>query len=118
MRPISVRSALAGGFRLPRLRHGQSLATSNEGMDLGMCPLRQADLGDRRHDQAPLEAAADPVVLGRLSDGHPFQRYLGTATTTPAWPRLLQISLAVVGQTATQHGGQRPSPLAGLVEVD
>ena len=74
----------------------QSLAAANRGMDLGMRPLRQADLGDRRHHHAPLQAAADPVVLGRLLDGHPLQRHLGAATATPARPRLLQIGLAVV----------------------
>ena len=39
-----------------------------------MCWLRQANLGHRRDPHAPLQAAADHLVLGGLSDGHSFQQ--------------------------------------------
>jgi hypothetical protein len=51
--------------------------------------LRQADLGDRRHHHAPLQTAADYLVLGGLSDGHPFQWHLRPATAAPARPGLV-----------------------------
>src|SRR6266480_3480371 len=34
----------------------------------------------RRNHHAPLQAAADRLVLGGLSDGHPLQWHLGSAT--------------------------------------
>ena len=81
--------------------------------------LRQADLGHGRHDHAPLQAAADHLVLGGLSDGDPFQRHLGAATATPTRSRLLQDGVAAVRQAAPQHGRRTGrSALAGLVEVD
>src|SRR5215213_4127728 len=91
-------------------RHGPRLST---GQALGMRPLRQADIGDCRHHYAPLQAAADPVVLDRLPDGHPFQRHLGAATATPARPRLLQIGLAVVCQTAAAWWPATVAPWPG-----
>ena len=80
--------------------------------------LRQADLGDRRHHHAPLQAAADHLVLGGLSDRHPFQWHLGPATATPARPRLLQIGLADLRQAAPQHGRSRPHPARRPGQVD
>jgi hypothetical protein len=103
-----VRSALAGGLCLPRPPPRQGPGTANQVVDLGMCRLRQTDLGDRRNPYAPLQAAADPVVLGGLSDGHPFQRHLGAATATPTRPRLLQDRPVAVRQAAPQHGGAQP----------
>src|SRR5271154_7433025 len=61
---------------------------------LGNAPAVATDFGDRRHDHAPFQAAADHLVLGGLSDGDPFQRHLGTATATPARSGLVQIGLA------------------------
>ena len=58
-------------------------------------------------DHAPLQAAADHVVLGSLSDGDPFKRHLGAATAAPACFGLVQIGLADGHQAAPQHGGRR-----------
>ena len=74
----------------------------------GMRRLRQADLGDRRHDHAPFQAAADDLVLGGLSDGNPFQRHLGAAAATPTRLGFVQIGLPDVCQTSPQHGSTRP----------
>ena len=80
--------------------------------------LRQADLGDRRHDHAPRQAAADYVVLGGLSDGDPFERHLGLqlqrqlalGSYKTAWLLCAKLRRSMV---APGRG-----PLAGLVEVD
>ena len=81
--------------------------------------LRQPDLGHRRDDHAPLQAAADRLVLGRLSDGHPLQRHLGAATATPARLRLLQDSAWLLcAKLRRSMVAPGRSPLAGLVEVD
>jgi hypothetical protein len=80
--------------------------------------LRQADLGDRRDDHAPFQAATDDLVLGGLSDGDPFQRVsalqlqhqLGLGSYRSAWLLCgkLRCSMVAPGR----------APLAGLVEVD
>ena len=80
--------------------------------------LRQTDIGHRLDDHAPLQAAADHLVLGRLSDGHPFQRHLGAATATPARLGLLSQRLVVVRQAAPQHGRARPQHARRLGRVD
>src|SRR5437879_9131092 len=48
--------------------------------------LQAADLGDRWHDHACQQAAADDVVLGGVSDGDALQRHLGAAAAEPAEP--------------------------------
>src|SRR5258706_14986864 len=69
---VSLCGALAAGLRLPRLRHEQSMGAANQTVDMGMRRVRSSDLGDRRDDHAPLQAAAYHLVLCRLSDGHPL----------------------------------------------
>ena len=113
MRPpasIPLRGALARRVCLPGLRQWQSVGAANQGLDLGVRRLRQTDLGDRRNHHAPLQAAADHLVLGGLSDGHPLQRHLGSATATPARLGLLPDGLAALRQAAPQHGRARPQP--------
>src|SRR5208337_4954183 len=92
---------------VPRLRRRPSLGVAHQAVDLGVRRLPSADLGDRQHHHAPLQAAADHLVLGGLSDGDPFQRHLGAATATPARSRLLQVGLADLRQAAPQHGAVR-----------
>src|SRR5436190_1122712 len=60
---------------------------------------------------ASLQAAADRLVLGRLSDGYPLQWHLGFATAAPARFRLLQDGVAALRQAALQHArtGSQPA---------
>src|SRR6516165_7503028 len=94
--------ALAAGLRLPRLRHEQSMGTANQIVDMGMRQLRSSDLGDRRDDHAPLQAAADHLVLGSLSDGHPLQRHFGPAIATPARLGIVPQCLVALWQAAPE----------------
>src|SRR6266511_3799600 len=80
VRGVSGRSPLAQQVPLPGLRPRQGLGTGDQGLHLGVRPLRQADLGDRRHGDACIEAAADGLVLGGLPDDHPFQRHRRAVT--------------------------------------
>jgi len=80
--------------------------------------LRSPDIGYRWDHHASLQAAAHCLVLGRLSDGHPLQRHLGSATAAPARPRLLQDGLANLRQLRRSMLAPGRSLLAGLVEVD
>src|SRR5438105_4183430 len=89
LRRVPVRGALARWLRLPGLWQDQGVGTANQAVDLRVRRLRQADLGDRRHHHAPLQTAADDLVLGGLPDGHPFQRHLRPATAAPARPGLV-----------------------------
>ena len=53
------------------------LGIADQAVDLGVRRLRQTDLGDRRQHHATLQAAADHLVLGGLSDGWARQRDQG-----------------------------------------
>src|SRR5512132_3872722 len=70
--------------------------------------LRQADLGHCGHGDARLEAAADRLVLGGVSDGHALQRDRRPATAEATGARLVQVGLAAVRQAAPGHGGAPP----------
>src|SRR5271166_6053339 len=98
---------------MSRVRRRQGLAAWRKALHLRMRRLRQADLGDGRHDHAWFEAAFARMVLGRLSHGHPFEWDFGAAIAKTARARLLQVGVAAVRQAAPRH-----APLAGLVEVD
>src|SRR6266571_255136 len=102
--------ALAARLCLPRLRQNQSVAAANQGLDLGVRRLRQADLGDRRHHHASLQAAADHLVLGGLSDGHSLQRQLALGSYKTAWLMGAKLRRSMVAPGR--------SLLAGVVEVD
>src|ERR1700692_1626209 len=86
------------------------MGTANQTVDMGMRRLRSSDLGDRRDDHAPLQAAADHLVLGRLSDGHPLQRHLGPAIATPARLGIVPERLAALWQAAPEHGRAPAAP--------
>src|SRR6266851_2609408 len=115
LRQVPLRGALAAGLCLPRLRHDQGVGPPNQAVDLGMRRLRQTDLGDRRDHHAPLQDAADHLVLGGLSDSNgisalQMQRQLGLGSYRSAWLLCgkLRHSMLAPGRSA----------LAGLVEVD
>ena len=78
-----------------------------------MRPVPPADLGDCRHGDARLQAVADGMVLGRLSDGDAFQRHVGPSVVAAARARLLQERLAAVRQAAPRHGRSRPIAAVG-----
>ena len=52
-------------------------------------------------------AAADDLVLGRVSNGDALQWHLGAATAEPTRPRLVTNRLDVVRQAAPGHGQSR-----------
>jgi hypothetical protein len=74
------------GFCLPGLRRGARLAAENQSLHLRVRRLRAEDLGDRGHDHARPQAAADDVVLGGVFDGDALQWHLGAAAAEPAEP--------------------------------
>src|SRR5882672_6012807 len=77
------------GFICPGCGGGKAWRLENQTLDLRMCQVRSAGLGHRRNPHAPFQAAAYHLVLGRLSDGDPLQRYLGAAIAAPTRPRFL-----------------------------
>src|SRR5512132_1246526 len=93
------------------------MAAWRKALYLRVCRLRQADLGHRGDHYARVEVAADGLVLGGLSHGHPFQRHFGPATPQPTRPRLLQVGVAGAGLRRAMVAPGR-SPLAALAEGD
>src|SRR5271166_1868871 len=93
---------------MSRVRRRQGLAAWRKALHLRMRRLRQADLGDGRHDHAWFEAAFARMVLGRLSHGHPFEWDFGAAIAKTARARLLQVGVAAVRQAAPRHGCAGP----------
>src|SRR5271165_5425433 len=93
---------------MSRVRRRQGLAAWRKALHLRMRRLRQADLGDGRHDHAWFEAAFARMVLGRLSHGHPFEWDFGAAIAKTARARLLQVGVAAVRQAAPRHGRAGP----------
>src|SRR5271165_2087347 len=93
---------------MSRVRRRQGLAAWRKALHLRMRRLRQADLGDGRHDHAWFEAAFARLVLGRLSHGHPFEWDFGAAIAKTARARLLQVGVAAVRQAAPRHGCAGP----------
>ncbi len=71
--------ALALWVSMSGMRRRQGLTAWRKALHLRMRRLRQADLGDGRHDHARFEAAFARMVLGRLSHGHPFEWDFGAA---------------------------------------
>src|SRR5438105_13592144 len=100
------------------MRWWQSLAAGNQGLDLRGRQLRSPDHGHRLNHHASLQAAADCLVLGGLSDDYPLQRHLGAATAASARFRLLQDGVADRAKLRCSMLAPGRSPLAGLVEVD
>src|SRR5579863_9011343 len=84
LRRLPVRAALAGGLPLPRLRLRPGRPAEEPRAHLRMPRLRPPDLRDGGHGDAPLEAAADPVVLGGAPDGNPLLRDVRAPAERPA----------------------------------
>ncbi len=73
-------------------------------------PLPSSNFGHRRHPPAPNQAVARDPVLGRLSDGHPFQRHLHLAVAEAARDRVLSQRLDARRQASPRHGHPRAQP--------
>ena len=82
-----------------------------------MRELRSSDIDHGGHGDAPHQAAADDVVLGRASHGDAFQRHVGAAIGGSA-RRHLQDGLAPDAEAAAIDGRPDREPLEGVVEVD
>src|SRR6516165_11721805 len=94
------------------------MGTANQIVDMGMRQLRSSDLGDRRDDYAPLQAAADHLVLGRLSDGHPLQRHFGPAIATQLGLGSYRSAWLLCGKLRQSMVAPGRTALAGLVEIE
>src|SRR5271169_1058115 len=77
LRGVSVRTALARGLCLPRLRRQAGCVAEEPGAHLRMSRLRSPNVDHSRHGDAPLEVAFNGMVLGRAPHGNPFQRHVG-----------------------------------------
>src|ERR1019366_3485211 len=73
LRGVFVGAALAGWFRLPRVRQGSRGGAEEPGLHLRMLELRSSDFDHGRDGDAPHQAAADDMVLGGTSHGDAFQ---------------------------------------------
>ena len=94
------------GFVCPAAR-GARGGTEESGTHLRMPRLRSSDLDHGGHSDAPLQAAADGVVLGRASHGDALQRHVGAAVGGSARPHL-QDRLAADTEAAAIDGRSGP----------
>src|SRR3954464_6849809 len=72
------------GFVCPGCGGGKAWRLETKAWTYECARCGPANLGHRRDHHASLQAAADRLVLGRLSDGHPLQWHLGPATAASA----------------------------------
>jgi len=77
LRRVLVCAALASRVHLPEMRERNGSLAQGPGRDLRGPEMRPSNLSHGGHHPAPLEGAAAQMVLGRASDGHPFQWHLG-----------------------------------------
>ena len=107
---VSGGPSLAGGLRLPLLRHLQRLALEAQARDLGMCRLRTPDLGHSRDGDARQPSAAPDMVSRGAHHDQPFQRHVGAATSGTARAGQLQDGVVSVAEAASRHGRPGPQP--------
>src|SRR5262249_24610842 len=81
---VPVRAALAAGVCLSGLRRGTRSVLEEPGAHLRMPRLRSPDVDNRRDGDAPVEVAADGVVVGRASHGDAFEWHVGSPARGPA----------------------------------
>src|SRR5215831_11822903 len=81
---VPVRAALAAGVCLSGLRRGTRSVLEEPGAHLRMPRLRWPDDDDRRDGDAPVEVAADGVVVGRASHGDALEWHVGSPARGPA----------------------------------
>src|ERR1019366_2795140 len=102
LRGVFVGAALAGWFRLPRVRQGSRGGAEEPGLHLRMLELRSSDFDHGGDGDAPHQAAADDMVLGGTSHGDAFQWHVGAA----------------VGGSARPHLQNRMAPDAEAAQID
>src|ERR1019366_2762051 len=116
-RGVFVGAALAGWFRLPRVRQGSRGGAEEPGLHLRMLELRSSDFDHGGGGDAPNQAAADDMVLGGTSHGDAFQWHVGAAVGGSARPHL-QNRLAPDAEAAQIDGRSGSGAAEGVVEVD
>ena len=79
--------------------------------------LRSSDVDHGWHGDAPVQIAADSVVLGRASYGNPLERHVGTPVRGPARHHI-QDCLVAGAEAATIDDRSSARALEGVVEVD
>src|SRR5215472_3192357 len=94
---VPVRAALAAGVCLSGLRRGTRSILEEPGAHLRMPRLRSPDVDNRRDGDAPVEVAADGVVVGRASHGDALEWHVRQSSSRPSsasptrrlgcWPR-------------------------------
>src|SRR5689334_19742138 len=114
MRPVHRDAALAKRLLLPEVRQRQRLAPEVSGLALAMpgSGLRSADLDPGRNRHAQEQAAADCLVLVRLSHGVGVKRDLGAAAEEAAQPGELPDGLAPLRKAPSKS--MRPRSRSGL----
>ncbi len=100
LRRLSCRAALAGRVPLPHLWSRSGLGLGNQIVDLRVRRVRQTDFSNSGYNHAREQAAAERVVLRRLSDGHAPRRLLGHGIVETAETGIVQDGLAAVCQAA------------------
>ena len=72
---------------MPRLWPRARGIAEEPGVHLRMPRLRSSDVDHGRRGDAPVQIAADGVVLGRASHGNPLERHVGTPVSIEAFVR-------------------------------
>src|ERR1700676_3997834 len=84
LRGIFVRAALAAGVCLPGLRRRTRGGAEEPGAHPRMPRLRSPDVDHGRDGDAPVQVAADGMVLGRASHGNALEWHVGSPVRSPA----------------------------------
>src|SRR6476659_4900609 len=82
--------------------------------------LRSSDVDHSWHGYAPVQIAADRVVLGLASEGNPLERHVGTPVRGPARHHIQDCLVAGAEAQKLRRSMIDPQrePLEGVVEVD
>src|SRR5213596_1189145 len=97
---VLVRAALAAGVCLSCLWCRTRGALEEPGAHLRMPRLRSPDVDNGRDGDAPVEVAADGLVLGRASHGDALKWHVGSPARGPAL-RYVQDGLVAGAEAAT-----------------
>src|ERR1700694_327525 len=111
LRGVLVRSALATGVCLPRLWRHTGSAVEEPGAHLRMPRLRSPNVDHGRDGDAPVQVAADSMVLGRASHGNPLQWHVGSPARGPARHHVQECLVA--GAEAPTIDDRSPARAAG-----
>src|SRR5215831_18645400 len=115
---VPVRAALAAGVCLSGLRRGTRSVLEEPGAHLRMPRLRSPDVDNRRDGDAPVEVAADGVVVGRASHGDALEWHVGSPARGPARHHLQETAWLLAQKLRRSMPDPHREPLEGVVEVD